>query len=497
MAIDQPEKKLACPVMTTNSGRPVGDNQNSVTVGARGPVLMEDFLLFEKMAAFNRERIPERVVHAKGAGAFGTFTVTNDITKYTAAKLFDTIGKQTPLAARFSTVAGEKGSADTARDPRGFSVKFYTEEGNWDMTGNNTPVFFIRDGLKFGDFIHSQKRVPATNLRSPTIMWDFWSLSPESLHQVTILFSDRGTPDGYRHMNGYSSHTFSLVNANNERFYVKWHFKTMQGIKNLMAGQADELAGTHPDYATEDLYRSIEEKKFPKWRVCVQVMPEAEAENYKVNPFDLTKVWSHKDYPLIEVGEMELNRNPLNYFAEVEQMAFSPVNIVPGMGYSPDKMLQARLISYPDAHRYRLGVNFETLPVNAPKCPVHSYNRDGFMRFDDNGGSGANYEPNSFNGPIENHRYRELSYRAPGDIGRYNHRDGNDDYTQAGDLFRLLSVTEQARLIENIVKHMETVPEYIKKLQISHFMKADPAYGRAVAEGLGVSVEETELVGAK
>ena len=497
MAIDQPEKKQECPVMTTNSGRPVGDNQNSVTVGPRGPVLMEDYILFEKMAQFNRERIPERVVHAKGAGAYGTFTVTNDITKYTSAKLFDKVGKQTPLVARFSTVAGEKGSADTARDPRGFSVKFYTEEGNWDMTGNNTPIFFVRDGMKFGDFIHSQKRVPQTNLRSPTVMWDFWSLSPESLHQVTILFSDRGTPDGYRHMNGYSSHTFSLINAKGERFWVKWHFKTKQGIKNFFVEQADEMAGNNPDYATQDLYQAIEDKHFPKWRVCIQVMPEAEAENYKVNPFDLTKVWSHKDYPLIDVGEMELNRNPRNYFAEIEQAAFSPVNIVPGMGYSPDKMLQARLISYPDAHRYRLGVNYESLPVNAPKCPVHTYNRDGFMRHDDNGGAGPNYEPNSFNGPIDDHRYREMRYHATGEIGRWNHREGNDDFSQAGDLFRTLNKEEQARLISNIVGHMKSVPEYIQKLQISHFTKADPAYGRGVAEGLGLSVDEPELVGAR
>ena len=483
--------------MTTNSGRPVGDNQNSVTVGPRGPVLMEDYILFEKMAQFNRERIPERVVHAKGAGAHGTFTVTNDITKYTGAKLFDKVGKQTPLVARFSTVAGEKGSADTARDPRGFSVKFYTEEGNWDMTGNNTPIFFVRDGMKFGDFIHSQKRVPQTNLRSPTVMWDFWSLSPESLHQVTILFSDRGTPDGYRHMNGYSSHTFSLINAKGERFWVKWHFKTKQGIKNFFAEQADEMAGNNPDYATQDLYQAIEDKNFPKWRVCIQVMPEAEAENYKVNPFDLTKVWSHKDYPLIDVGEMELNRNPRNYFAEIEQAAFSPVNIVPGMGYSPDKMLQARLISYPDAHRYRLGVNYESLPVNAPKCPVHTYNRDGFMRHDDNGGAGPNYEPNSFNGPVDDHRYREMSYHATGDIGRWNHREGNDDFSQAGDLFRMLDKDEKARLISNIVGHMKSVPEHVQKLQISHFTKADPAYGRGVAEGLGLPVEEHELVGAR
>jgi catalase len=365
------------------------------------------------------------------------------------------------------------------------------------MTGNNTPVFFVRDALKFSDFIHSQKRVPQTNLRSPTVMWDFWSLSPESLHQVTTLMSDRGTPDGFRHMHGFSSHTFSLINVKNERFWVKWHFLTKQGIKNLMADRADELAGTDPDYATRDLFEAIERGDFPKWRVCIQVMPEAEAENYRVNPFDLTKIWSHKDYPLIDVGEMELNRNPKNYFAEIEQAAFSPVNIVTGMGYSPDKMLQARLISYPDAHRYRLGVNFESLPVNAPKCPVHTYNRDGFMRFDDNGGSGPNYEPNSFGGPVEEHRFVERRYSTTGEVGRYNHREGNDDYTQAGDLFRLMKKDEKARLIQNIVNHIRGVPERIQRLQISHFTKADPAYGRGVAEGLGLKVEEAELVGAK
>ncbi len=496
MATDKPDNQK-CPIMTTNSGRPVGDNQNSVTVGPRGPVLMEDYLLFEKMAAFNRERIPERVVHAKGAGAHGTFTTTHDITKYTSAKLFGSIGKQTDLLARFSTVAGEKGSADTARDPRGFSVKFYTEEGNWDMAGNNTPVFFVRDALKFGDFIHSQKRIPQTNLRSPTVMWDFWSLSPESLHQVTTLFSDRGTPDGYRHMHGFSSHTFSLVNANNERFWVKWHFLTLQGIKNLSAEKADELAGSDPDYATRDLFEAIERGEHPRWRVCIQAMPEAEAATYKVNPFDLTKVWSHHDYPLIDVGLMELNRNPRNYFAEIEQAAFSPVNIVPGMGYSPDKMLQARLISYPDAHRYRLGVNFETLPVNQPKCPVHTYNRDGAMRFDENGGMTPNYEPNSFGGPVEDHRFRELRYGTTGEVGRYDHREGNDDYTQAGDLFRLLSSEQKAHLIKNIVGHMATVPERIQRLQIGHFTKADQAYGRGVAEGLGIAVEEPELAGVR
>jgi catalase len=491
------DTKQKSPVMTTQSGRPVGDNQNSVTVGPRGPVLMEDYLLFEKMAQFNRERIPERIVHAKGAAAYGTFTVTQDVTRFTSAKVLNTIGKKTEMVARFSTVAGEKGSADTARDPRGFALKFYTEEGNWDLVGNNTPVFFIRDGLKFGDFIHSQKRVPGTNLRSPAVMWDFWSLSPESLHQVTTLFSDRGTPDGYRHMHGFSSHTYSLINASGERVWVKWHCLTQQGIKNFTAEQAEELVGKDPDYATRDLFEAIERGDYPKWRVCIQVMPEAEAETYHVNPFDLTKVWSHKDYPLIDVGVMELNRNPKNYFAEVEQAAFSPVNIVPGMGYSPDKMLQARLISYPDAHRYRLGVNFEGLPVNRPKCPVHTYNRDGFMRFDENGGDAPNYEPNSFQGPVEDPRYRELSYAISGKVNRFNEREVTDDYKQPGDLFRLMKPDEKRRLIQNIANHMRGIPERIITLQIGHFTKADPAYGRGVAEALRVAVPEAELVSTK
>jgi catalase len=496
MKTDKPEP-TSCPVMTTSSGRPVGDNQNSVTAGPRGPVLMEDYLLFEKMAQFNRERIPERVVHAKGAGAHGTFTVTGDIAKYTSAKLFNQKGKKTPVLARFSTVAGEKGSADTARDPRGFSIKFYTEQGNWDMTGNNTPIFFVRDPLKFSDFIHSQKRIPATNLRDPKVMWDFWSLSPESLHQVTILFSDRGTPDGYRHMHGFSSHTFSLINDKGERFYCKWHFLTMQGIKNLNAKQADELAGADPDYATRDLHDAIERGDFPKWRVSVQIMPEADAETYHIHPFDLTKVWPHKDYPLVEVGVMELNANPKNYFNEVEQAAFSPVNIVPGMGYSPDKMLQARLISYPDAHRYRFGVNFETLPVNRPQCPVHTYNRDGFMRADENGADAPNYEPNSFGGPVQDPRYRELPYKVSGEVSRHDHRLGNDDYKQAGDLFRLMTPPEKKALIGNLAGHMKGIPERIAKLQIEHFTKADPAYGRGVAEALGIAVGEPELASVK
>jgi catalase len=478
-------------IMTTDAGRPVGDNQNSLTVGPRGPVIFEDFLLFEKMAHFNRERIPERVVHAKGSGAYGYFVCTSaEITKYTTAGLFSSVGKKTSTFIRFSTVGGEKGSADTERDPRGFALKFYTEEGNWDMTGNNTPVFFIRDPLKFGDFIHTQKRDPQTNLKSPIIMWDFWSLSPESLHQVTFLFSDRGTPDGYRHMNGYSSHTFSLINGKNELFYVKWHFKTKQGIKNFTREQADEMRGKDPDYAQRDLFEAIAKGDCPKWRVCVQIMPEKEAETYRINPFDLTKVWPHGDYPLREVGELVLDRNPVNYFAEVEQAAFEPKNIVPGMGFSPDKMLQARLISYPDAHRYRLGVNYGTLPVNKPQCPVHTYNRDGAMRFDGNSGAAPNYEPNSFHGPTQDPSFRERPRSVTGSVDRHNHRLDGDYYTQPGNLFRLMKPDARERLVSNIVASMKSVPRRIQELQIQHFYKADPAYGTSVAEGLGLDVEE-------
>ena len=419
--------ELKSKVMTTDAGRPVGDNQNSLTVGPRGPIVFDDFLLFEKMAHFNRERIPERVVHAKGSGAHGTFTCTNpDMKKYTKAKLFDTVGKKTPTFIRFSTVGGEKGSADSERDPRGFALKFYTEEGNWDMVGNNTPVFFIRDPLKFGDFIHTQKRDPETNLKSPRMMWDFWSLSPESLHQVTILFS------------------------------------------------------------------AIEKGDFPKWAVKIQVMPEAESKTYHINPFDLTKVWPHGDYPLIEIGELELNRNPANYFAEVEQAAFEPRNIVPGMGFSPDRMLQGRLISYPDAHRYRLGVNYDKLPVNSPKCPFATYNRDGAMAFTDNGGASPNYEPNSFGGPTQDPRYKErpTTYDSA-TVERYDHRELDGDYyTQPGNLFRLMKPDAQARLCGNIAAGLGQVETRIQDLQINHFYKCDPKYGEGVAKALGRKIEE-------
>jgi catalase len=475
--------------LTTSVGTPVPDNQNSLTAGPRGPVLMQDFMLIEKMAHFNRERIPERVVHAKGAGAYGTFTVTHDITRYTKAKVFSEIGKQTPLFIRFSTVGGERGSADSARDPRGYAVKFYTEEGNWDLVGNNTPVFFIRDPMKFGDFIHTQKREPKTNLKPPWMMWDFWSLSPESLHQVTILFSDRGTPKDYRHMDGFSSHTFSLINAAGERVWVKFHFKTMQGIANHSAEEAVRLAGENPDQATEDLSAAIAQGDFPRWRLYVQIMTLEEAEQYPINPFDLTKVWPHGDHPLIEVGIVELNRNPENYHAEVEQAAFAPANVVPGIGFSPDKMLQARILSYTDAHRYRLGVNYQALPVNHAHAPVHNYHRDGAMRFDGNGGGSVNYEPNSFGGPAQDERFAEPFVPVDGPGARYDHREGNDDYTQAGNLFRLLTPDAQARLISNITGAMLPVPRRIQVRQLVHFFRADPAYGNGIAQGLGVEAD--------
>ncbi len=479
--------KPSAPLLTTNQGRPIGDNQNSVTAGRRGPITLDDFQLFEKMAQFNRERIPERVVHAKGSGAHGHFVVTHDISRYTSAKLFSKVGNKCETFTRFSTVGGEKGSADTVRDPRGFATKFYTEEGNWDLVGNNTPVFFIRDPLKFGDFIHTQKREPGNNLKSATMMWDFWSLSPESLHQVTILFSDRGIPDGHRHMNGYGSHTFSLINAAGELFYVKWHLKTNQGIKNLLAGDAEVLAGSDPDYSQRDLTHAIERGEFPSWSVKIQVMPEAEIDKPSFDPFDLTKVWPHGDYPLIDVGVLTLDRMPDNYFAETEQSAFNPSNVVPGMGYSPDKMLQGRLLSYPDAHRYRIGTNYDLLPINARKSEGANYNRDGSMRFDGNYGSAPNYEPNSFSGPAQDAKYTERPYttaKTVEKIGRYDHRDGNDDYVQPGNLWRLLDDGQKSRTAKAVADSLGQTPLHIQKLQLSHFKKADPDFAHRIVKAL-------------
>ena len=480
---DKSDKKSA--TLTTAGGAPVSDNQNSITAGERGPVLIQDVHLLEKLAHFNRERIPERVVHAKGAGAHGTFTVTNDITKYTKANIFSKVGKKTDLVVRFSTVAGEKGSADTVRDVRGYAVKFYTEDGNWDLVGNNTPVFFVRDPLKFSDFIHTQKREPHTNLRSQTMWWDFWSLVPEALHQITILFSDRGIPRGFPHMNGYGSHTYSFINANDERFWVKFHFKTMQGIKNFTQEEADELAGKDPDWATRDMFERIEKGAYPKWELSVQIMPELEAETYRWNPFDLTKVWPHKDYPLIKVGIMELNRNPSNYFTDVEQAAYDPSNIVPGISYSPDKMLQARIFSYADAHRYRLGGNYQRLPINQAKAAkVNTYQRDGYMRFDDNGGSSVNYEPNSFGGPKQNPAYKEPPLKISGDADKYDQPTVDDDFIQPGNLYRLLPPDEQDRLIKNMGGSLKTVPKFIQERMLAHILKADSTWGQRIEKEL-------------
>jgi len=471
--------------MTTTGGNPVADNQNSITAGPRGPLLMQDYQLLEKLAHQNRERIPERTVHAKGTAAYGTLTITHDITKYSKAAVFQK-GTKTEALLRFSTVAGERGAADAERDVRGFALKFYTDEGNWDMVGNNTPVFFIRDPYKFPDFIHTQKRHPKSNLRSNTAMWDFWSLSPESLHQVTILMSDRGLPKSLRHVNGYGSHTYSFINAKNERFWVKFHFKTKQGIQFMTNEEAEAVVAKDRESSQRDLFEAIERGEFPKWRFCVQIMLEKDAETYRWNPFDLTKVWPHKDYPLIDVGVLELNRNPENYFAEVEQSAFSPSNIVPGIGFSPDKMLQARIFSYADAHRYRLGTHYEMLPVNRPKVPVRNYHADGPMRFDAPKGTDAYYEPNSFGGPVQDARFAEPPLKISGDADRYNHRDGNDDYTQPGNLFRLMTPDQQQRLFKNVAAAMAGVPEEIGQRQLIHFHKADPAYAAGVAKALGV-----------
>ncbi|MDN4072441.1 catalase KatA [Fictibacillus terranigra] len=479
--------------LTTSWGAPVGDNQNSITAGSRGPTLIQDVHLLEKLAHFNRERVPERVVHAKGAGAHGYFEVTKDVTKYTKAAFLSEVGKRTPLFVRFSTVAGENGSADTVRDPRGFAVKFYTEEGNYDLVGNNTPVFFIRDAIKFPDFIHTQKRDPKTHLKNPTAVWDFWSLSPESLHQVSILMSDRGIPATLRHMHGFGSHTFKWVNAEGDGVWIKYHFKTEQGVANLAPDAAAKIAGENPDYHTEDLFNAIEKGDFPAWKLYVQIMPLEDANTYRFDPFDVTKVWSQKDYPLIEVGRMVLDKNPENYFAEVEQATFSPGTLVPGIDVSPDKMLQGRLFAYSDAHRYRVGANHQALPINRPKNEVNNYQRDGQMRFDSNGGGSVYYEPNSFGGPKETPENKQAAYPVYG-VAESVGYDHNDHYTQAGDLYRLLSEEERTRLVNNIVEAMKPVEkEEIKLRQIQHFYKADPEYGKRIADGLGLAIPQQAL----
>lgn len=473
--------------LTNNAGAPIADNQNVMTAGPNGPQLLQDVWFLEKLAHFDREVIPERRMHAKGSGAFGTFVVTQDITKYTKAKIFSEIGKKTELFIRFSTVAGERGAADAERDIRGFAMKFYTEQGNWDLVGNNTPVFFLRDPLKFPDLNHAVKRDPKTNMRSALNNWDFWTSLPEALHQVTIVMSDRGIPRSYRHMHGFGSHTFSLINEDNERFWVKFHFRTQQGIKNMTDQESETAIGKCRETHQRDLYESIEQGDFPKWTMSIQVMPEKEAATCPYNPFDLTKVWYHKDYPLIEVGELELNKNPENYFAQVEQSAFNPASIVPGIGFSPDKMLQGRLFSYADAQRYRLGVNHHLIPVNKARCPFHSYHRDGSMRVDENHGSTPGYEPNSFGQWQEQPEFKEPPLSLEGAADHWNHREDEDYYTQPGRLFNLMSEDQKKCLFENTARSIGDAPQNIQLRHIKNCMQADPEYGKGVANALGIN----------
>ncbi|HLZ07390.1 MAG TPA: catalase [Chloroflexota bacterium] len=480
------------PVTTTDAGIPAGSDEFSLSAGPDGPLLLQDHYLIQKMAQFNRERVPERVVHAKGGGAHGFFEVTTDVSQFTRAAFLSKVGKQTPVFMRISTVAGEQGSADTVRDPRGFSIKFYTEEGNYDLVGNNTPIFFIRDPQKFQDFIHSQKRNPVTNLRDNNMQWDFWTLSPESTHQVTFLMSDRGTPRTWRHMNGFSSHTFMWVNASGVKSWVKYHFKTNQGIQNFTDAEAKSMVSEDPDFHLRDLFSAIHRGDHPSWTLEMQIMPFEDAADYRFNPFDLTKVWPHRDYPPIKIGQLVLNRNPENYFAEVEQAAFEPANMVPGIGPSPDKMLLGRLFSYPDTHRHRIGTNYLQLPINRPIAEVHSYNKDGAMRYRDNGAQPV-YAPNSFGGPRADSKYDEPGWFVSGEIGRtayQRHRD-DDDYVQARDLWlNVLSETDRAHLVSNIVGHVRggAEPDMISRV-VTYWTNVHQDLGNRVAAGVGFSAQ--------
>lgn len=468
--------------LTSVNGAPVVDNTNSLTAGKRGPMMLQDTWFLEKLAHFDREVIPERRMHAKGSGAFGTFKVTHDISKYSKAQLFSKVGNECELLMRFSTVAGERGAADAERDIRGFAVRFYTNEGNWDLIGNNTPVFFFRDPLRFPDLNHAIKRDPKTNMRSPQNNWDFWSMLPEALHQVTITMSERGLPVSYRNMHGYGSHTYSMINADNKRTWVKFHMRTQQGIKNLTDAEATVVVGMDRESHQRDLFESIEKKDFPRWEMSIQVMTEEQADKYKENPFDLTKVWSQKEFPLIRVGMLELNRNPENYFADIEQAAFNPASIVPGISFSPDKMLQGRLFSYGDAQRYRLGVNHSQIPVNQPKCPVHSFHRDGQMRVDGNHGATTSYQPNSYGEWADNKDFEPAM--SVGDVYHYEQRDDATDNTfyQPGDLFRLMNAGQKKALLENTARNMNGVTENVKLRHAAHCYLADPAYGEGLCD---------------
>jgi len=475
------EKKLG-EIHTTTMGCPVGDNQNSMTAGPRGPTLLQDFTLIDKLASFDREEIPERIVHAKGAAAHGYFEVTNDLTKYCKADFLSEIGKQTPVFLRFSTVGGERGSADTERDPRGFAIKFYTEEGNYDMVGNNTPVFFIRDAIKFPEFIHTQKRCPVSGLKDPNMAWDFWTKHTESLHQVMVLFSNRGTPDGYRRMNGYSSHAFKWVNAEGESFYVQYHFKTDQGIKNLTADEAHKLKADNPDHATQDLYDHIDKGEFPSWTFKVQIMPEADADKYEWDVLDITKVWPHADYPLIEVGKLVLNKNPKNYFAETEQSAFSPGHLVPGIEPTNDKMLQGRLFSYPDTHRHRLGPNYHTIPINCPyRVSTRDYTLAGIHAKEDEGTKKEIYQGKFNAAPKEVPAAETKKFTVDGEAGRYGFTHKNDDFSQPAALYnKVMNEVEQEALVDNLAGHIGACREEIQKAALEAWAKVDAKLSKRI-----------------
>jgi catalase len=481
--------------LTTSTGNPIDNNQNSMSAGPSGPLLLQDFTLIDKLAHFDRERIPERVVHAKGSGAHGVLEVTEDVTKFTKAAFLNTVGKKTPLFLRFSTVAGETGASDVVRDPRGFAIKFYTEEGNYDMVGNNTPVFFINDPIKFPDFIHSQKRNPATNVQDPNMIFDFWQHTPESQHQIMILFSDRGTPYGYRHMNGYSSHTFKWVNDKGEVHYVKYHFKTDQGIKTFTADEANKKMVENKDFSQTDLYENIEAGNFPSWTWYVQLMPEKDAANYRFDINDVTKIWPHSDYPLHKVGKVTLNRNPLNYFAEVEQVAFAPSHLVPGIEPSNDKMLQGRLFSYPDTHRHRLGKNYDQIPINCPyRARVANMIRDGAATVNGNGGNAPNYEPNTLSGPVENPKYAWASQQLQGQTGRYNYNHPNTYYEQPRMLYRkVFSETDREHLISNLAGPLSQAKRPIQEGFLKHVFRVDPDYGTRLSKAIGVPINKANM----
>jgi catalase len=476
--------------LTNNFGAPVPDNEHSLSAGERGPLLLQDYFLVEKLAHFDRERIPERVVHAKGAGAFGYFESSADMSAYTRAHVFGAAERKTPVLVRFSTVGGEKGSADADRDPRGFAIKFYTEEGNYDLVGNNTPVFFIRDPFKFPDMVHTHKHNPQSNLKDPDAFWDFFSRSPESTHQVTILFSDRGIPKSYRQMHGFGSHTFKWVNSSGKACWVKYHFKTETGIANLTSEEAASIASKDPDHATRDLFEHIQGGGIAAWKAYVQIMPYEDAATYRYDPFDVTKVWLHKDYPLIPIGRLILNRNPENFFAEIEQAAFSPSTFVPGIEPSPDKLLQGRLFSYPDTQRHRLGTNYAQIPVNCPFSTrqVNNYQRDGLMRIDNNGGSAPNYSPNSRGGPLSDITASEIEEPIRGTTGRteYPKQNHANDFEQAGLLYRVMSEAERTRLVSNIASHLSNASVDIQRRQLRQFVAADTEYGARIAKALGL-----------